>query len=359
MVLSMGNKRKRFIIACVKIEMRTTGERGDTVFRSLDKKMKIILLSVIVLYVILSSMLVFRTMENKSSEMQRQLSLQYTGQQHKNAQLFMKWMEEMASLVTNNTAVHASLTSSEYDNTIPPILDGMISSNLYILDMVMYGNSGSVYASSNVSAIRSFQETQKLPEYTKFLSSDLTSEWIVQASSSLVYKNTDPRRKLVYVAKIIDTNEKITGLLLMNVDLKKMSSFYHADDPELYGRHPTYIITHDHAILNANGLQEEPNDVIWETLQEDTQKEANEEMTINQTEEGIVLLYRLYHSDDRIAILISGEPIKSELRLLRNTLIGVGAFILALFFILIKRLSRSILDPLKDLYKQMRRHHEI
>lgn len=94
-------------------------------FRSLDKKMKIILLSVIVLYVILSSMLVFRTIENKSSEMQRQLSLQYTGQQHKNAQLFMKWMEEMASLVTNNTAVHASLTSSEYDNTIPPILDGM------------------------------------------------------------------------------------------------------------------------------------------------------------------------------------------------------------------------------------------
>jgi len=327
-------------------------------FRSLDKKMKIILLSVIVLYVILSSVIVFRTIENRSSEMQRQLSLQYTGQQHKNAQLFMKWMEEMASLVTNNTAVHASLSSSEYDNTIPPILDGMISSNLYILDMVMYGNRGSVYASSNVSAIRSFQEIEKLPEYAEFLNSDLTSEWIVQASSSLVYKNTDPRRKLLYVAKIIDTNDKTTGLLLMTVDLKKMNSFYHADDPELYGRHPTYIVTHDHAILNANGLQEEPNNAIWDTLQ-NTKVEADEEMTINQTDEGIVLLYRLYHSDDRIAIIISGEPIKSELRLLRNTLIGVGAFILALFFVLIQRLSRSILDPLKELYKKMRRHHDI
>ncbi|MCD9026097.1 cache domain-containing protein [Cohnella silvisoli] len=325
-------------------------------FRALDKKMKVILLSVILLYVVLSSVLVFRTIQNRSAEMQRQLSLQYTGQQHKNAQLFMKWMEEVASLVTNNTVVHASLSSSEYDNTIPPILDGMISSNLYISDMVIYGNSGSVYASSNVSAIRPFSEIKEVAEYAKFLSSELTSEWIIQAPGSLVYTNTDPRRRLLYVAKIMDKKEKSAGLLLMTVDLKKMTGFYHADDPELYGRHPTYILTHDHSIVNASGLQQEPDDPIWATLLD---SQPGQEMTVNRTDKGIVLLYRLYHSDDRMAILISGEPIKSELRLLRNTLIGVGLFILLLFFVLIQRLSRSILEPLKELYKKMRRHHEI
>jgi sensor histidine kinase YesM len=325
-------------------------------FRSLDKKMKIILLSVILLYVVLSSILVFRTIENRSSEMQRQLSLQYTGQQHKNAQLFMKWMEEMASLVTNNTVVHESLSSSDYDNTIPPILDGMISSNLYILDMVLYGNSGSVYASSNVSAIRPFHEIKQVTEYAKFLGSDLTSEWMIQWPSSLVYKNSDPRRRLVYTAKIIDKHGLSVGLLLMTVDLKKMNSFYHTDDPELYGGYPTFILTHDQSVVDANGLQQEPDQWMEGSLHETL---PDQEMTINRTDQGIVLLYRLYHSEDRMGILISGEPIKSELRLLRNTLIGVGIFILALFFVLIQRLSRSILEPLKDLYKKMRRHHEI
>lgn len=325
-------------------------------FRALDKKMKVILLSVILLYVILSSVLVFQTIENRSSDMQRQLSLQYTGQQHKNAQLFMKWMEEMASLVTNNTAVQASLSSSEYDNTITPILDGMISSNLYILDMVLYGNNGSVYATSNVSAIRPFHEIAEIPEYAKFQSSELTSEWMIQAPEFFAYPNTDSRRKLLYTAKITDKMGKANGLFMMSVDLKKLNSYYHADDPELYGRYPTVILTNDHAIVNASGYQQEPDDSMWETLR-DTQ--PGEEMTINQTNKGIILLYRLYHSDDRVAILISGEPIKNGLRPLRNTLIGVGVLILLLFFGLIQRLSRSILDPLKDLYKKMRRHHEL
>ncbi|MFC5404146.1 cache domain-containing protein [Cohnella soli] len=325
-------------------------------FRALDKKMKAILLSFILVYVILSSVLVFRTIENRSSEMQRQLSLQYTGQQHKNAQLFMKWMEEMANLVTSNSAVQDSLSSNEYDNTIPPILDGMISSNLYILDMVIYGNGGNVYASSNVSANLSLSELDEVSEYAEFLDSDLTSEWTVQAPGSLVYKNTDPRRKLLYIAKIADKKKQTAGLLLMTVDLKKMNSFYHADDPDLYGRHPTFILTHDHSIVNASGLQQEPSSPVWETLR---QSSPGEEMEIRQTEDGIALLYRLYHSEDRMAILISGDAIKSELRLLRNTLIAVGVFILILFFVLIQWLSRSILDPLKELYKKMRKPHEI
>ena len=207
-------------------------------FRTLDKKMKLTLLSLILLYVFLSSLLVFWTIENRSSEMQRQLSLQYTGQQHKNAQLFMKWMEEMASLATNNIIVKAAVSSTDYDNTITPILDGMISSNLYILDMVLYGNNGSVYASSNVSAIRPLQEIRTIPEYADFLSTERTSEWIVQDPESLAYNISDPRRKLLYVAKITDKKEQSTGLLIMTVDIKKMNSFYHMDDPALYGRYP-------------------------------------------------------------------------------------------------------------------------
>ncbi|MFD2328130.1 cache domain-containing protein [Cohnella sp. GCM10020058] len=325
-------------------------------FRSLDRKMKMILFTVIVAYVVLSSVLVFGTIDRRSADMQRQLSLQYTGQQHKNAQLFMTWMEEMASLVTNNAVVREALSAGEYDDTIPPILDGMISSNLYILEMAVYGNDGIAYASNNIPAVRPLDQIEKVPEYAAFLSSDLASEWMIQAPGALAYANTDPRRKWIYAAKIKDASERTGGLLLMTVDMKKLNSFYHADDPDLYGRNPTYILTHDQAILNASGWEEEPDDPVWDTLRATP---PVQEMTVNRTSKGIVILYRLYHSDDRMAILISDAPVKSELRLLRYTLIGVGLFILALFYVLIRRLSRSILDPLKALYKKMRRHHEL
>jgi len=322
--------------------------------------MKIILLSVIVTYVFLSSLLVFRTIENRSTEMQRELSIQFTEQQHKNAQLFMKWMEEMASLVTTNKVILQSLASREYDNTITPILDGMISSNLYIQDIVMYSNNGSAYTSSNISAILPYYEVKEIAEYDEFLQSDQLSQWQILSAESLVYKNIDPRRKLVYTAKIMDQNEREAGLLFMTVDMKKMASFYHADDPELYGHQPTLILTHDKAILNTDGLEWQPDDRIRSVLESQSQHwQPGGDRIDLRTDEEIILLYRLHNSNDQVAILISGELIKKELRLLRDTLIGVGAVILILFLLFIRQLSRSILDPLKELYKKMRSRHEL
>lgn len=320
--------------------------------------MKLILLSVILLYVVFSSVLVFRTIENRSMQMQSELSLQYTGQQHKNAQLFMNWMEEMASLVMNSSSVQKSLDEDDKGNTVMSVLDGMISSNLYIQDIIIYGNKGERYASSNVSGIVPLEELSRLPDYQAFLDSPQESQWWVHAPNALAYSTSDPRRRLVYAAKIRAGTStpayggKIRGLLVMSIDLKKLTSFYHTDDPQLYGRHPIYIVTHDRQIVDSGGKLQSPAPGVWDAIR---QLPGDPEMEKQSTPEGEVLLYRLHHSRERIAILISGEIIQSELRLLRNILIAVGAFVVILFVFMLQRLSRSILDPLKELYKKMRR----
>lgn len=323
-------------------------------FRALDRKMKAILFSVVLVYVILSSLIVYSTIEKRSTEMQRQLSLQYTGQEHRNAQLFMKWLEESTSLVTNNLAVQNSLQIPEFDNSVLPVLDGMISSNPYIWDMVIYGMNGIVYTSSNVSDARSLQEVEAMPEYANFLHSSFMKEWRVQSPGSLVYRNLDPRSRLQYVAKMADKKEETIGLLVMTADLQKLNSFYHADDPEFYGTREMHILTRDHGLVNTNG-QEVQDNALWRELESSN---PNQETSVVETKDGIVLLYRLFHSEDRIAISISGEPVKNELESLKYILFAVGGLIVLVFILLIRWISDSILDPLKSLYKKMRHPHE-
>jgi len=328
--------------------------RGERLFSSLDKKMKMILQVVILIYVLLSSIFVFQTIENRNIELQHQLSLQYTGQQHKNAQLFMIWMEEMASIVTNNRHVQNALSRTDHDQTITPILDGMGSSNLYILDMVLYGEQGSVYASSRVSGLRSYEEIKKIPEYAQFLASDASSKWVIMESDSLVYRQSDPRRRLIYLEKIQDDSNQNIGILAMDVDLNKMSSFYLFNDSDSYRHSTSALLTHDRILIDSSGRTVQLDAALTTALQNE---QSSEDVKVIDYEDGSIFLYRMHQSDEQIVIIISNDPIYTELKFLRNVIIIGAISILVLFYILIQRLSTSIFDPLKQLHRNMRRHY--
>ncbi|WP_185602129.1 cache domain-containing protein, partial [Paenibacillus sp. 598K] len=222
-------------------------------FSSLDKRMKIILQVVILLYVLLSSLFVFLTIKSRSLDLQHQLALQYTGQQHQNAQLFMKWIEELARIVTSNGNVQQAIAGGAYDKSITPLLDGMSASNLYILDMVLYGVDGSIYASSRVSGFRTFDEVRAIPEYREFLASERPSQWLILDTGSLVYHQSDPRRRLIYLEKLAAGDHVTPGLLVMDVDLRKMTSFYAFRDPDAYPDSQAFLYTRDQTVVDIGG----------------------------------------------------------------------------------------------------------
>lgn len=78
-------------------------------FRSFGRNIRLVLVLFITVYIVASSFILYRTMEHRSLDMLRQLSVQYTGQQHKNTLLFMNWLEETSKLISNNQVVQNAL----------------------------------------------------------------------------------------------------------------------------------------------------------------------------------------------------------------------------------------------------------
>jgi len=323
-------------------------------FSSLDKRMKVILQVVILLYVLCSSLFVFLTIKSRSLDMQHQLALQYTGQQHQNAQLFMKWMEELARVVTSNGNVQQAVASGAYDKSITPLLDGMSASNLYILDLVLYGREGSMYASSRLSGFRTYDEVQAIPAYRDFLASGQTTEWLILDTGSLVYRDSDPRRRLIYLERLDTGDLAAPGLLVMDVDLRKMTSFYAFQDPDAYPGSQAVLYTRDRTIVDLGGWMAELPDDLRSRLD---QQPLQEELHTIEDDDGIAYLRRMYRSDDYVLLMVPGAPILSDLAGLRTILIVGAVAILLLSFLMIRQLSASIFEPLRELYRNMRRHY--
>lgn len=323
-------------------------------FRSLDKRMKIILQVVIVLYVILSSLFVLLTIKSRSLDMQHSLALQYTGQQHQNAQLFMKWMEEMAAVVTGNSNVQHAIAGGPYDKSITPLFDGMSASNLYILDLVLYGSEGSMYASSRVSGFRSYDEVMVIPEYREFLASELSSQWLIMDNESLVYRQSDPRHRLLYLAKLSVPDRAEKGLLVMDVDLRKMTSFYAFHDPQSYPGSQAFLYTRDRTAVDPSGRPVElPEDILSRL----SHLPSQEDVQTLDNEDGMIYVYRMLRSDDYVLLTIPNAPVFSDLAGPRSIIVLGAVAILLVSFFLIRQLSASIFEPLRELYRNMRRHY--
>lgn len=327
---------------------------GMSMFSSLDKRMKILLQVVILLYIIFSSLFVFLTIKSRSLDMQHQLALQYTGQQHQNAQLFMKWMEELARVVTSNGNVQQAVGGGAYDKSITPLLDGMSASNLYILDLALYGREGSMYASSRLSGFKTYDEVRSIPAYSSFLASGLTSQWLIVDTGSLVYRESDPRRRLIYLEKLDTGDGTVPGLLVMDVDLHKMTSFYAFQNPDAYPGAQTVLYTRNRTVVDLGGWTSELPEGVQSLLD---RQSLREELHTIEGDDAIFYLRRMYHSDDYVLLMVPGAPILSDLMGLRIILVVGAVAILVLSFLMIRQLSASIFDPLRELYRNMRRHY--
>ncbi len=322
-------------------------------FKALDKRIKLILILVVLVYIGLASFIVFGTIKDRTMDMQRQLSVQYTEQQNKNAQLYMQWLEETTRLALNHPGLQEALVSERYDDTLAPALDGLRSSNMDIAGIVIYGIEGAVYSTSNISGIKSYSAIREEPEFARFLASDETSKWLIQSPYKLVSFPVDPRTMLFYIEKITDASGRMQGVLFLESPLSRLHGFYRSDDQAISGNSRTLFLTGETGeLLESEGLGDERIEEIRDLANEQMPESG---ILMQETENGIVLLYRMYKSEDLVVILIDTDRLADQLNWLKYALLIVNGAIAALFVFLILQLSRSISEPLKQLYRKMRR----
>ncbi|MEK4350837.1 hypothetical protein MKX41_08320 [Paenibacillus sp. FSL R5-0475] len=332
-------------------------------FRSFGRNIRLVLVLFITVYIAASSFILYRTMEHRSLDMLRQLSVQYTGQQHKNTLLFMNWLEETSKLISNNQVVQNALKKPAYDGAISPILEGIRSSSSDILGIYIWGEAGGTYSSSNVSGLLPFAEIKKVPGMEQFLDNrEQTLRWTVLNREHLMNAPSDLRDRLLLEVKIQNGEGQILGLLSLEVEIDKLYSFYLSGKNTIYGENEVYLLTSNGKLLSAADVPMKRLQKIRTALatpeknrpakpegQEDTAS-GDADLLERETADGLILLYPLPESDERIVTYISADGMNAELRTFKYLMIVLNIVVFIVFWLLISMLSGSIVNPLKQLY---------
>jgi hypothetical protein len=340
--------------------------KRSSMFRSFGRNIRMVLILFITVYIIVSSLILFRTMEQRSLGMLRQFSVQYTGQQHKNALLFMNWLEETSKLISNNQVVQTALGKAAYDPAIPPILEGIRSSSGDILGIYIWGEAGGIYSSMNVSGLLPFQEMKQERGMEQFLrEKEKTVRWTVQNRSRLMSSATDLRDRLLLEVKIQAPDGAVLGFLCLEVDLSKLYDFYLSGNNTIYGGNEVYLLTETGELLSPVDPGKERMQEIRAALMSPVTLAEGEvqELAIDSIQEnnaqvhkagdGLILLYNLPDSADKIATYISAESMNAELHTLKYILVGLNVAVFLVFWVLIFMLSGSITVPMKQLFQKI------
>lgn len=300
-------------------------------FKRLDLKLKGVLLTVAVFYMVLSSWAVYGTMESSGMESLQRMSVQYTGQQHKNVELYLRWLEETGQTVANREGLREALSGASIDESIQSQLDGLRASYLDLSSIVLYGQKGVFYASGNHSSLRSMDELSKEPAIARFLSSGQSKQWMALDASQIYYSAGagTTRRSLFHFTKIKDQDGNDLGLLQLETSLSKVLGLFHSKEDSMYGGNKAFLVTEDGEWLDKDGYP------------------------VLETEDGNLLLYGLTHSEDRIAIIIAHQHMNGELSKLGALLIVLGSIMIVFLVWLVRRLSRSVIEPLQSLYHKL------
>lgn len=319
-------------------------------FQRLHLRIQVALLTAVLLYIALSSWVVYRTMESRGMESLQRMSVQYTGQQHQNAELFKRWLEETVQIVANREGIGEALSGKRYDESLLPLLDGLRASNVDLSSLVLYGRQGAVYSSGNITSIRNLEQLTDEPEIGRFLRSGTTSEWMALDASLLYYPYGGKARKsLFHFTRITDSNGVLLGVLQFETSLPKLAGFFRSEPGTLYGGNRVYVAAADGQWLDVNGLNAE----VSEETDAASVRFSGERLEA-EIEGGILLMYALEHSADRIAIVIPNDQMRGELGKLGAILIAVNVAMALLFVLLARRLSLSITVPLTALFRKMR-----
>ncbi|WP_340023488.1 hypothetical protein MHI24_31470 [Paenibacillus sp. FSL K6-1096] len=321
-------------------------------FRSFGRNIRLVLVLFIAVYISASSFILYRNMEHRSHDMLRQLSVQYTGQQHKNTLLFMNWLEETSKLISNNQVVQHALKKPAYDGAISPILEGIRSSSSDILGIYIWGEAGIAYSSSNVSGLLPFTEIKKDPGMKQFLGdSEQDLRWTVLNREQLMTAPADLRDRLLLEVKIQDPGGRFLGLLSLEVEIGKLYSFYLSDKNSIYGENEVYLLKGNGELLKAADMPLLHLQEIGAALAAMGKSSLDgTDSKERETADGLILLYPLPGSEDQIVTYISADGMNAELRLFKYVMLALNTAIFILLWLLISMLSGSIVNPLNQLY---------
>ncbi|MFC3803068.1 hypothetical protein [Cohnella sp. GCM10012308] len=315
-------------------------------FKSLGRKIVGLLLGAVLIYVLASSWILFRTMASKGADTLQGMAVQYTGQQFKNARLYMRWLEETAQVAINKPVVAKALSSGQVDDSIQPELDGLRASNLDIVSIALYGKHGETYTSGHLGGLMTLDRLEGRP--ATFWASGASAGWMILDPSTLYFTSWggEPRESLFYMARIRGANGDV-GLLQLEASLPRLMALFKSDPDTVYGRIVPYLIASDGQWLDDSLRR-------IDALQGPFPAAEGGETSVLLSDDAVMMGYPLPLSDDRIAIYITDERMSDELAMLRWLLVLVDVATALLFVWLARRLSLSLTLPLRALYRRMR-----
>lgn len=186
--------------------------------------------------------------------------------------------------------------------------------------------------------------------------------WTVLNREHLMNAPSDLRDRLLLEVKIQNTEGQILGLLSLEVEIDKLYSFYLSGKNTIYGENEVYLLTSNGKLLNAADVPmkrlqeirtalttpEKDNPAMPE--EQDSSSSGAMDLLERETADGLILLYPLPESDERIVTYISADGMNAELRTFKYLMIVLNIVVFIVFWLLISMLSGSIVNPLKQLY---------
>ncbi len=321
-------------------------------FRSLEKKIKSILLLFIASFLIISFIVIYFIIKNNIFQNIIDFSLQNISQRDQNVELYMNYMEETTSLVVMNRQLLHELSTDARSTVIESKLDFWKTTSLDILGITIYDNYGRIYTTGNEESPASIDTVYALAGIEQDASS---SFWIYRKSQVNKLSTVPELTKygvFSYVSKILDDDGIFLGYILVDTKLQTIFNYYVADAGVLFRNTDTYLLTQDNAVIAAPY-----NSQDYELSPEHMEKlYTGDTYLLVDNKERILTISHLKDSGDSI-LVSTPTSFKSQLVLLNASFIGIATLLIIIAFLGVNLISDSIITPLTILHNKMNQEH--
>ena len=322
-------------------------------FQRLNQKITLTISVAMTLVVLITSTLAYVILKNIIYDHYKVLVTQCTEQSNKNTRLYMNLMEETTNYFASDPVLMEAIKKEEFDSRILSILDGLRSTNLNILGVSLYTDSGAVYTSSNVTNAPNLSwliENEIPSGFPK--DTEQQSVWTIRYRylDKSYYINYYPRKKglFSYIHKIADSTGEFTGYLVVDTNISTLSNFYRSSLSEYFELYESYILTENGSILAE---QMPPESELRELNNRSDDKGIQ---ILGHGRDELIVSSDIPSANGDVIIHLALNKLNG--RLIRLViLLAILSALLALLSVRISRmLAKSITHPLNHLYRKMK-----
>lgn len=329
-------------------------------FDKLEQKIRFMVILIIAFSIIISSILLYLALQRNIFNDFTQLSVQYSRQQDRNADLYLSLIEETSKLLTTDEDIIQALQRPKFDsvlvNKAVAKLSGIQTSSVTLTGITMYGLNQVCYSSESIGLAPnnppSLKQLMSNPLFKRFADSKQPTLWWVRYQKLLKYPiyNSNFRDGLMTLAlKIFNSNNQLIGFLLVDMKMNSFLQFF--TDREQ--KNEVYCLTGENKVLRVP-FTKKPAAAIATDIKKAHQSQV--QFRISSDRRRLYIFFPIPHSADKIVKVIPYTGIYLQLMSFLILLVILNLCFITLAVISSKMIARSVSQPLTTLYRKMQRH---